>query len=967
MSDPMGQGTTPEKSTYSGPGGYASSKLSVKGLGSAAYEPIENNASGTTKGSVGSFAPRQNQPPIKGSIESATFFGRPAKPRYGNEVRSPLAEQLENKRVSEKVLKQLVQHSSEFAATRKEFETLDGQGVIKDLGNRSVVTTLIDEAAIAISLTGSSPTLEHLQAVEDALEALRPRMEKIRKEAEAASARKLEAESKAELQQEILNLSFDVDTVLREARAIEGEIGDDEIRREFRIATARIEVQFAELKRRPEKKTKNNFDTSFNEYKESLEIIKKDFIKKSTPAVAPSVTPAPATAPTSPGTAPAQEPLREYGGWPAAFEVFYRKQTKNLPDGWFFKGEQNTPISEEDAAEWDAERKAFGDVYKRYIAFIKNLRTSDKNQARSLFDAKNAVVKAVREKDLSLVSVRREEFEKELESWEGRWTKLKELKDMEKTLDEAKNTASKVESATENDAELRNLIAKKEEAVQAVDKTRQAILGGSEYDLAKVGSLIEKYKKTVEVYKTTQEKVGRNILRPIRANDKNRNQKIRLIDGRETTVGEYATELEQKRGIENFVTITENILKEWPELRSVGGTDGAGYLEGDRVDRETFNKLEKAIKYGRMLRRNENAFLALYVNPFVDPDTQEVVYASTENLRKHPDREIIKELLLGMKNMHVIDPSREEIRAEEAKSKENEHLQRTRLGMTYNPTRDLENVTTLRKSMPKETKTRISNFGGMVTNEKRKPVKMAESFGYRPDKEEEILSQEDKERRQEALRRVNDIMTIRNKWFDRSPKKEDNKERLRFWFTVGSVVLVAATAAGMGAYLTKNNKGVREELGPIATATNPPALEAAVQGNEKLPDWKEWFLDKQFISDFIAMSPENLAMKYAPQSADPNKPAAVSDVMKMDGDVVLNNPDTCYGLDDDKRSELCNFLRNIEKISQAVDAPEQEAARKNGKLFMTPSDWYFGRGVTIEEGIRKIKAKIVQAENRNDA
>ena len=758
-----------------------------------------------------------------------------------------------------------------------------------------------------------------------------------------------EARERANLMQEILNLSFEVDTDLVQARSLEEKIAEDAVKTALRAEVSKLESSFMKLRKNPTTDSRDTFKAALEEFRKLIEQT-NDFIRNNPKPAAPVSTPAPMATP-----AISAEPLLEYGGWPS--DVYYKKQSKGVQGGWYSReGTREDFLTDQE--QWENESKAFKIVYEHYSAFIKGLKLADRQLARPLIDARARVIEAIKEKDVMRVAATREEFEAALEDWQKRWEKLGKIKECDKKFGEVKKAAEKVLANIDTQTEAENIRAKQSEIGDQLTKAREATLRGEAFDFEKISDMVDAYKRLIDSYETTQNalsiqtKMGRAVLRPVHATVKNKDQQIRTVDGNHSnapendhpglTVEEYAAILKNKQEAEGRMVLTQETLAEWPELRT------EGYGEGDEIEKKTLEKLQTKVKFVRMLNRSENSFLSLYVTPSVDPDTQEVRYVATENLRKHPQREIIKEVLNEKRGIVIFDQTRQQRVVGEMMSKEKELLKRTALGKTYNPTRDMEKGLIF-KTIDK--KTLISSEGGMVTNEKRRPITMAESLTDGT-KQEPILgrklSLEEEARKQLSLKKVNDITNAMQNWFTKDLEKRGQKKQA-LWSVLGAGALGATLAIGMG------YKEQVEQLQPHTTAATPEI------GAENIREWKEGFADKQFIEDIKKMTADRLVMKYSPLAADESKPSTISDVLAMDGNKVLKDPERCYGLDDDKRGQLCKFLSKIEELSRAIDAPMRDKLAREG-LYDDQSDWRFAPNVTVQQGIEMIQAKTAQAD-----
>ena len=758
-----------------------------------------------------------------------------------------------------------------------------------------------------------------------------------------------EATKRTNLMQEILNLSFEVDADLIQARSLEEKIVEKTVKAALKAETSKLESSFMTLRKNPTVDSRDTFKVALEEFKKLIEQT-NDFIRNNPKPTTPVSTPAPAAMP-----AISAEPLLEYGGWPS--DVYYKKQSKGAQGGWYAReGTQENFLTDQE--QWENENRAFKIVYEHYSAFIKSLKLADRQLAKPLIDARARVIEAIKERDVMRVAATREEFEAALEDWQKRWENLGKIKSCDKTFGEVKKVAEKVLANIDTRTEAENIRAKQSEIDDQLTKAREAILRGEAVDFERISGMLDAYKKIIDSYEITQNalsiqtKMGRAVLRPIQSTAANKNQQIRTSGGNHSnilendhlglTVEEYEAILKNKQEAEKRTALTKQTLADWPELRA------EGYGEGDEIEKKSLEKLQTKIAFSRMLDRGENSFLSLYVTPSVDPVTQEVRYAATENLRKHPQKEIIKEILNEKKGIIIFDQTRQQRVVGETISKEKEMFRRTALGKTYNPTRDMENGLIFKTT---DKKTHISSEGGMVINEKRRPITMAEGLGdgtkQWPILDRE-LSPEDEARKQASLKKVNDITEAMQNWFTKDLERRGQKKQA-LWSVLGAGVLGATLAIGMG------HKEQVEQLQPHTAAVAPEI------GAEKLRDWKEGFADKQFIEDIKKMTADQLVTKYSPLAADGSKPSTISDVLAMDGNKLLKDPERCYGLDDDKRGQLCKFLSKIEELSRAVDAPVRDRLAREG-LYDDQSDWRFAPNITIQQGIEMIQAKIARAD-----
>jgi hypothetical protein len=124
--------------------------------------------------------------------------------------------------------------------------------------------------------------------------------------------------------------------------------------------------------------------------------------------------------------------------------------------------------------------------------------------------------------------------------------------------------------------------------------------------------------------------------------------------------------------------------------------------------------------------------------------------------------------------------------------------------------------------------------------------------------------------------------------------------------------------------------------------------------------WEDYILDKAMLKDVKEMTDEQLATKYAKLSVQESNPSSLRSFLIMDTFKLLNEP-RCYGLDETQQDEACRLVRFLEKVSQAIDAPEMEKARRGGRSFDLPNDRYATPNVTIADYIKRVQERIRKA------
>lgn len=161
-----------------------------------------------------------------------------------------------------------------------------------------------------------------------------------------------------------------------------------------------------------------------------------------------------------------------WSGWPEKRFHIKKADSKNgvIPHWIYFAndgGSQGKPqkLSQDESTAWEREKDNFDRVFSDYKQFfVKDL--SKKTLAyRSLIDAKNALIEAIANNDISLASTSRELFRLELERVEKEWS---EKVHTEETLKPLVKKQKELEESFEGCKKL----IKKLEAVESFKKTR---------------------------------------------------------------------------------------------------------------------------------------------------------------------------------------------------------------------------------------------------------------------------------------------------------------------------------------------------------------------------------------------------------------------------------------------------------------------------------------------------------------
>ncbi len=627
--------------------------------------------------------------------------------------------------------------------------------------------------------------------------------------------------------------------------------------------------------------------------------------------VAKIPTPPPVTAPVAPvASAPIAapkppEPLREYGGWPTS-EVFYRKQGKNFLGGWYARrgnGEEYLPEQEV----WENESKAFDVAYKRYIDLIKNMKVADKQLIKPLIDAKNAITNAIKNKDAVLVASLREEFEVSLEEWKAKWLMLEKIRTLEKTTFESdKKAAEKIEGGLTSEEEKKNLSRKGDELAASIEKSKTTTLADGLSDEAYNGLVhsIEAYHTIIETYKNTQKSIG--VLRPIKVTEKNKDQIIRLINGKTPTLAEWGEEEKMRLQAKSA---EEDIQK-------------------------TRAQTEVRAKFEDMFAHDQKGFISLYTKT----SDGGVGYTENETLKKHPYRDVIKQVF-STNNIPVTYLTREEIAKKDDTQKEKEYLQGTALGYHYNPARDSAQAAGRMGifSKPKE----ITNVGGMIQNSK---TVLKEAAVENPLRETLLGVEKNTEKNpQEKLKKIASVLSARIKNLSINPNNI-LKSRLSW------IVLAAAIAGPSTKMETSTHNHVENVPVPVSESLNENEVEIK-------DTWRKYYNFGKTHPDFVEIPEdisklsanqlkETLIQKYAKSYFDgTNNSRQNLLALGMFGDLVRDDitKGTYDHLPEKGRVELSYLWDALNDISMATSDEKLQAK-------------------TYEQAIIEVKEKVTEKE-----
>lgn len=545
-----------------------------------------------------------------------------------------------NKRAE--LLKQLVALSVDFSELNAKTELM--LPTISDFARNASLQSRRDAVDGALLTFRNDPTEAKVDSVKE-------KIEELRKELEAYGAPQAPGNKEMEeLKDEILSLTFDVDTEMEEAKTLEEQISDNAVLSGFKNDIERIKILFAALRRSPSADAKKKFDEAFKEYRDTNKKLIEDYIQKypkQAPVAAAPATPAPAT-PAAPVT---PQKLKEYGGWPNSI---YEQKGKGVAAG-LYSSRTKTLLDNQEA--WKEEKAAFESVFKRYSELIRNVPIKDRGILKPLIDIKNTLVGAIKNEDIASVEALRMEFEEATEAWKSRWQSLLTLRTKEEAIVEIHKNADTLSQSSKD-----KLKKSADECEDLGQKIHTDIIDGTlkAEDLEKLSKKIDAYKKLVELYKKEEERqkttfeavngvliedklTGEKkaaILRPIKVTPENKDQKIKVIGKPEMTLEEYDRLRSQKEAAKDTMTMTDAILDEWPEL-------SGRFPAGSPMSKEAFGNATSYITYERMFKKNAQAFIGTYATPELDKRTNTVRYVTNKRFQMGTpaEKKLIKEVL----------------------------------------------------------------------------------------------------------------------------------------------------------------------------------------------------------------------------------------------------------------------------------------------------------------------------------
>ncbi len=719
-----------------------------------------------------------------------------------------------------------------------------------------------------------------------------------------------------------------------------------------------------------------------------------------TPASPPSA-PLPASALKSPATPPAApniERLREYDSWPSG--IHHRKGSKGQPAGWF---SERTLRLLPDPEKWTVEKNAWDMVWKKYHDFIRGFSYEDKRLVKQLIAAKNKVVDAIKSEDINLVEILREEFDQALDEWKERWKTVEEIKKEERVFAVAKKSAKKLsdgykQKLQEGEDKVANFIAEMRKTVSEKELDTD--------ELETLHKLVEAYVEEVKKYETKGGGKLKEILRPIAVTDKNKNQTIRLIDGR---------------------TIT---LEKWQEEESerTGRKTAVDDIEKSRAVSETKKHYEAAFQ------RDEKGFVSLYALPSLDTATNTITYTANDTLRIHPAKDIILSVLADH-GITMRNPSRDEVIKKREEEKHNENLKRTETSYVYSPRLDPGRHgfnNNARKFFSMETKDNgVSQIGGMVEvgkiknaphasenirveslveaenrfndlrekahrvidqsidrqvlaqlgilehemeaylhfakqdagnkNEKSSHQKLISATNEYERQVEKFLEKKIKlsvpaapediekaRKKKESLAKIQGILDSYKKW--NTAKREAPKSNQNLSWLVFTLILATS-----GSLMFKKQMEANEAA--AVASSSAPKIEAQIQ-IKKLGDYVRESAQK-LLKDLATLSIEDLSAQYAKLYVNRANPSSLENFLSLDAYKVLHEPGIA-GLGEQQQLEISKFLGDLENISKAIDSLEKDIAQRKGLPAVGSGGWEIIPGLTVHEYALEVRGKIKQ-------
>lgn len=854
---------------------------------------------------------------------------------------------------------------------------------------------------------------------------------------------KKEQEVQAELHKELVEIVSESERYLSKAPGLEMQIKDQSVQDLFIQVTQDIRNELEQLKQNLSRKSIDAFKLRLEDYILTLDSIEKNIAQRKT-----------------------EEELDVFGMWPSNI---YKENSKNKK-GWVFsygKDNQESLPTEE----WDKAYANIPLVFADYKAFMleggDKARATKKKLFKSLIDAKNTIITTLLAKDpikahtlSEQLAVLLAEKKKEWEALEGGISLLSHHKErFELEVDKASHLPKAVrEHLKEQEASIQAMITSIntrytegktalpnafKELDEAISKyryrsnyyTENALTSDRPSETIRDAAINGVW---VKDYKTGQKKlVGFMKDTPtstVGMSDEEKNKLIKVIGRPPMRNEDYINEQNAKKREANTVTLTDELLDEWPEI-------AAAYQNvGDKISKEEFATLTTKALYERQYDRDQNDFLRRFTVPSLDEKTNTVRYVESDLLKSQTKKayEAIKELLQA-KGIFVDIKNDAEIEEDKKKDHKEKELWRMRHSITLHPR--LKKAKTLfskgdegyrlggydpgvtMKQAPESLDSSEARYQ-KLKRQRSKYLDPAVGYRFTPLEQEldEKLAKAKKEqqdagkdkknwstkyklhsfqkaldayekdakpliegkiaekklpdtqierqKRQDAIKRVNEILNIREKNLVKKP------QYIRNYKLFCLALALALPPAALVGY--KQAEAERGDAAVAAALQNTPTIQTnkidkqEVTKTPKNP-WKEFFstndpANKEFPDKILSIPDEGDARQQAieqltsskvPEFMTSGDKSAIRTLLSLDADKIKNSKDHIPEFKTDKaRIQAYEFVLLLEKLSQAIDNEAQVKAQAEGKIYIAPSDtWYTSPKESLNSFIDRIQKK----------
>lgn len=669
------------------------------------------------------------------------------------------------------------------------------------------------------------------------------------------------------------------------------------------------------------------------------------------PATAPAAPPLPPRPPTPPHTvdppkepgpspkpknvelAPStseKKPLDIWSTWPS---YIYFEKGKD-PGNWVFAldgKKQYLP----NTSEWSTEEANLKPVLLAYTQFLRG--TSSLEQAAkieactSLIEAKNAVIQALKEKDIVKAGVCREILAQELNEWQLKWPLLIEQekltqvfesrkkaylqeisrsgnlqKELTSTLEKEHIEREQISLDTlfkkvENTANNNTLTSKDLELLQNATVRFTSLLNTYDEKLTKVMTPSLGKQRVSELYK----KRG-VVLRSTVATSSNKNQAVSRIGKPNTTVGKWQEE-------------QDTALKEKEQITSMT---------------EVQNIQDMMERHKIMYDRDPKKYIATYRYKIFD--------------RNDPERAIVREIMKDTKD--VLTPQEILRLDKEYFAQQSKVSSIQTISSSYSPEKEAEEqakdprITEALKKQEDERKTEDKDGKEKIFTERSSKVPLKDAVYNGGMTTPETVSRQpmaittpEKKSPEIKLQKVSKLLETRT------------LSKKITWLALASALFVT-------------------EPYPVEPADVTTHLEKPFQKDSK--NW-EYYLqtkDSQEMKKNLSLSSEELIKRYIPSSDS----LFATSLLKASASIIFhdNGNDVVEGVTDQKginhRKEISAFLLLLQEVSQATTAPLRAEAVKNNKVYSLDATDMIPKNslITIGEYITEVKRKVGDANKR---